>query len=250
MNQKHIVPSTLSVQGRVSLSPEKLPLSLQKAALQKLETTLPGVLLADEDILDYLVHISVFFTPNMSESAFTLRSMGAAYSWCQHYLATSLHQNESLRRHIRETLQRCIPAFLVTDDMVTRCESQLSAGDRWDTGVIFRFAAEELLSNPTGTHPLMTKLHASAQLILSSPESASWDDLRLVSLHALYDSRKLPHAPETAFLPLRLGLKDGQLLSVEAVAAKTQLPVLLIREIEAAALQTLIQQYTTEAPHA
>ena len=251
MNKHHTVPFTLSFQGRVSLSPEKLSLPLQSTALAQLEETLCGVKLTDDDILAYLEHVSGCYTPGMSKSDFRLRSLAASCAWCQRRLARMLKQSEPRRNHIRATMGRCIPAFLVTDDMVSRCEHVFDPDDHDPhTGDIIRFVARELLSDPDGKHPLMQKLHASARLILTDPEQADRDALRLVTLHALYDPQLIPHRYETAALPLRLRPKDGRILTVEEVAAKTQLPVILVREVEEAALRLILKKYAPEVSHA
>ena len=252
MKQQHTVSSTLSDQGRVSLSPEILPLHLQHIALDMLASCLPCCRLTDDELLSFLKEISSCHTPGMSETMFRLIGKAAIFAWAQHYLADTLRQDEHLRRHIRTTLQRCLPALLVTDDLVSRCEQRLAASGhhRWDVGPIFSFAAEEMLVSPEDRHPLWQRLHYSAELLGLSAENPSRDDLRLVILHALYDPARLPHTRETAFLPLRLGMKGSPPLSIEAIAAKTQLPVLYIHEIEEAALQTLIHAYATEDSHA
>lgn len=252
MNQKHTVPSTLSFQGRVSLSPEMMPLYLQRIALDMLATCLPDCSLTDAELLSFLTEISDCTVHGMSEAMFRLAGKAAVFAWAQHYLADTLQQDEAMRRHIRTTLCRCLPVPLVTDDLVTRCERTLNASHahRWDVGPVFSFVAKEMLAAPEGCHPLWQQLHYSARLLGLSAQDASRDDLRLVLLHALYDSSRLPHTRETAFLPLRLGLKGAPPLSIEAIAAKTQLPVLYIREVEEAALQALIHAYAMEVPYA
>ena len=249
MNKKHTVPTTLSYQGRVSLSPEILPIAHQQLVLDMLQECLSGLALTDDDLLRFLTHVSRVYTPGMSDTMFRLSSRGTVYSWGQRFLAERLNLNEDIRRHVRNTLQRCLPAFLVTDGLVDRCEQQLN-GNPWDIGPVFRFIAMEMLASPDGKHPLWRKLRHSAKLLALSPEHVTRDDLRLTVLHALYDPARLPRIRETAFLPLRLGLHGEKPLRVEATAAKTQLPVLCIREIEEAALQTLIQSYATEVSHA
>lgn len=253
MDRLYTNPFTLSSKGRVSFSPEVMPLHLQCIALDTLSICLPGCSLTDEKLLDFLQTISQCFTPGMSETMFRLASKAAIFAWAQHYLAITLQQDESPRQYIRETLCRCIPALLVTDDLVTRCERAPAAPVErlWDCdGAIFSFVAREMLAEPEGRHPLWQRLHHSAELLNLSAEDASRDDLRLVVLHALYDPDVLPRTSETAFLPLRLGLKGAAPLSIETLAAKTQLPVLYIREVEEAALQALIHAYATEDSHA
>lgn len=252
MKQQHTVPSTLSDQGRVSLSPEIMPLDFQHIALDMLSGCLTIRSLTDNELLSFLNEISGCCIPGMSETMFRLTARAAVLAWAQHYLADTLQQDEQLRRHIRTTMCRCLPALLVTDDLVTRCEQSLAASHArcWDVGPIFSFVAEEMFASPEGRHPLWQRLHHSAGLLELSAQDASRDDLRLVLLHALYDPARLPHTRETAFLPLRLGLKGAPPLSIDAIAAKTQLPILYIREIEEAALQTLIHAYATEDFHA
>lgn len=239
--------TTLSAKGRVSLSPE-LPESLRQLVLEKLSACLKGAVLTPQQEKEFLAQMAAHYQPGMPEQAFLLRTAAAIPAWAQHLLAETLQQSEPRRRHIRLTLSRCIPACVVTEDMVTRCERLL--GDAaWDTGDIIRFAAAELLDDPQGKHPLMHRLHQSAMVVLNGVTCTTRDDLRLITLHALFKPSLLPQ-PYAGYLFLRLGKHTGCILSAEEVAAATHLPVTYIREVEEGTLQYLLTTINREVPHA
>lgn len=246
MDKLHSTPATLSEQGRVSLSPERLPMAFQQAILRQLDACLQGCFLAPEDELDLLRQVSGLYTPGMSEASFLLRAKGAVYAWIQHDLIRRLHSPQALYQHVHATLCRCIPAVVVTEAMVHRCTAALSADAPCDIAPIIRFAAEELLADPTGQHPLMQKLHQAATALRLDPATASRDTLRLVALHALYEPHHPPRTGVPEYLPLRL--RDHATL--EAIAVQTHLPVLYLREVEEATLQALLTAAQQEESHA
>lgn len=249
MDKLHNDSSTLSAKGRVSLSPEILPESHRRYALEKLAACLKGFPVSDEEEHAFLARMAQFFRPGMPLDSFRLQTAAAIPAWAQHILTQTLQQSENLRRHIRQTLARCIPACVVTDDLVTRCEQAVNAACPWDTGEIVHFAAGELLSSPTGKHPLLQRLHHSAVKLLTNPAEATRDDLRLVTLHALFEPHLLPQ-PYAGYMALRLGYHRSAPLSTEAVAAATHMSPTFIREVEEGALQALLTSINTEETYA
>ena len=248
MDKLHNDPLTLSGKGRVSLSP-KMPESFCALVLAQLHACLPGAVLSSAQEEAFLHQMAALYVPGMSEKAFRLRTLAAVPAWAQNTLSVTLAQSEPRRRHIRETLSRCMPSCVITGDMVTRCEKNLGDDAGWNTCEIIRFAAGELLADPKGKHPLMQKLHRSARIILRDASDASRDDLRLVTLHALFDPARFSQ-PYAGYLSLRLGHQSGRILTAEAVSAATHLPLTYIREVEEGALQYLLSTINREVSHA
>lgn len=251
MDKLYNIPFTLSSKGRVSLSPEILPIACQQAACSILDGCLKGLQLRDEELLRFLQDISIQYQSGMSEAAFVLRARAAVHAWAQRFLADVLSQDENQRRHIRDTLCRCLPALLITDDLVTRCEQYVRTCtvSRWDICPVIQFAALAMLESPAGKHPLWTRLHESSLRLLPDAIDVTRDDLRLVVLDALYDPSASPDVPVPAYLDLRLG-RTGAPLSIEAIAAHTHLPPVYLREVEEGLLQTLIRSVQMEESHA
>lgn len=151
--------------------------------------------------------------------------------------------NAALRKHIQNTLQRCLPAAIVTGDVLDACFQALQADsqlqDPMHTGAIHAWAAHYLLTAACDTDdPLLKKLHHAAQRLLSHHRDADRNDLRLVTMSALYAPHLLPLGTHTTFINHRLGLK-GPRLSCEEIALRMHKPLVYIHELESAILTIL-----------
>ena len=185
------------------------------------------------------------WTPGMSDAMFLLLVRGKIHAVAQQESILYAQQHVPLMyEHIRRTLCRCLPPCIVTDKMVESCflalEHSAAELDPMHTGAIHAFAGAMLLNEAHSTHPLLRKLQRSAQRLLPKGQAAGRDDLRLVTLDALYNPHLLPPGPHTSYINLRLGLKDGIPRSCEEIAAYTHRPLTYVRELEAAVINTLI----------
>lgn len=171
-----------------------------------------------------------------------LRALAADCAAMQHEAALQA-DDAALRKHIQNTLQRCLPPAIITGDMLDAClqtveaESQLQ--DPMHTGAIHAWAAHYLLTVACDADdPLLKKLHHAAQRLLPRHHDAERDDLRLVTMSALYAPHLLPLGVHTTFINHRLGLK-GTRLSCEEIAIRMHKPLVYIHELESAILTIL-----------
>lgn len=161
--------------------------------------------------------------------------------------SAALHADQAmLRHHIADTLQRCLPAAAVTQDMVESClvaiRSLPSANDPMHTGAIHAYTGQYLLASHSTDDPLLLRLHHSARRLLSEAIPASRDDLRLITLDALYQPGILPPGIYNAYMRHRLGI-NGPRLSCEEIAFRMHKPLVHIHEMEAALLTILSSHY-------
>lgn len=158
----------------------------------------------------------------------------------------------TLRQHITDTLRRGLPAAAVTPDMVDSCLLAVSSlpteNDPLHTGAIYEYAGQYLLAIQQEDNPLLQRLHDSARRLLPNDRPASRDDLRMVTLDALYHPGMLPRGIFNAYLRHRLGLNTPR-LSCEELAHRMHKPLIFIHEMEAALLGILSQRYSG-GPHA
>ncbi|MBQ8554874.1 MAG: hypothetical protein IJ438_03270 [Clostridia bacterium] len=153
------------------------------------------------------------------------------------------HANKAtLHQHISDTLRRCLPAAAVTPDLVEGCllavQSLPTAADPMHTGAIYAYAGQYLLASHSEDEPLLQRLHDSAKRLLWEDRPANRDDLRLVTLDALYRPGILPRGMHNAYMRYRLGL-NGPRLSCEEIACRMHKPLIFIHETEAALLNIL-----------
>ena len=157
-----------------------------------------------------------------------------------------------LRRHIEDTLRRALPAAAVTPELVEGCLSAVrplpTNTDPLHTGAIHEYARQYLLADHMAEDALLQALHRSAKRLLPENGPASRDDLRLVTLDALYHPGMLPDGMARSYLRFRLGL-NGPRLSCEEIACRMHKPLTFIHEMEAALLNTLTQRHFG-GPHA
>lgn len=158
----------------------------------------------------------------------------------------------TLRQHIRDTLCRGLPAPAVTQEMMDGCFLAVRAlpatDDPLHTGAIYEYAGQYLLAVHPADDPLLQKLHNSAKRLLSEDRATSRDDLRLVTLDALYYPHMLPSGIQNAYILHRLGL-NGPRLSCEEIAHRTHKPLTFIHELEAALLR-ILSQHDSGGTHA
>lgn len=163
----------------------------------------------------------------------------------QHKAAASADQL-ALQRHISDTLRRCLPAFAVSQELVDGCLLAIQPlpqdDDPMHTGAIFAYAGQYLLAASEVEEPLLQRLHCSARKLLPEDIPASRDDLRLVTLDALYHPDILPDGIHNAYIRRRLGL-NGPRLSNEEIAARMHMQLVDVHEMEAAILTTLSCHY-------
>lgn len=184
----------------------------------------------------------------MPDSLGPLQSLALKYASMQHEAAELAQQDPgSLRRHIRQTLCRCLPEAAITEDFVSRCFEAVrdldAVHDPMHTGAIHAFAGELLLSADSAD-PLTVRLQDAARRLLPVSLPATRDDLRLVTLDALHAPGLLPDGEASAFVRQRLGLRDGIPRSCEEIAAAMHKPLTYIHELETAVLATLSLHHT------
>lgn len=182
----------------------------------------------------------------MPDSLHALQTLALKYARMQHEAAILAQtDDEKMRQHIMQTLCRCLPESVVTASIVEECCASLrrsqTSTDPMHTGAIHAFA-RDLLLHSTSTNPLMQRLHDAACKYLRPDHTVTRDDLRLVSLAALYDSKHLPAGETIVFVRYRLGLRDGVPRSCEEIAAFMHKPLLYIHELETAILTILSSQ--------
>lgn len=185
--------------------------------------------------------------PGMAEASFLLRARGAVYAFAQRQAVShTQHDPDALRKHILWTIRRCLPVK-VSEDMIDRCLAHLMQNpdddDPMYTGAIHQFAAAELLAEPTTDDPMEHRLHESALRHLPLTRPVSRDDIRLVSLDALFDPAQLPYSRRAGFLRLRLGLNGSRMHSCEEIAVRMNLPLPAVRSIEVNELRSLARSY-------
>ena len=171
-----------------------------------------------------------------------LQAMAADCAAMQHEVALQA-DDATLRKHIQNTLQRCLPAAIVTRDVLDACfqavQADLQLHDPMHTGAIHAWAAHYLLTTARDANdPLLRRLHHAAQRLLPKHHVADRDDLRLVTMSALYAPHSLPLGTHTTFINHRLGLK-GPPLSCEEIAIRMHKPLVYIHELESAILTIL-----------
>lgn len=158
----------------------------------------------------------------------------------------------TLRQHVINSLERALPAAAVTPDMVDGCllavGSLPTEADPMHTGAIYAYAGQYLLAIHPTEGTLLHKLHGAAKKVLLEDIPASRDDLRLVTLDALYDRGMLPSGMHNAYMRHRLGL-NGPRLSCEEIALRMHKPLTAIHELEAALLNILSKRHSG-GPHA
>lgn len=163
----------------------------------------------------------------------------------QHKAAASADQL-ALQRHISDTLRRCLPAFAVSQELVDGCLLAIQPlpqdTDPMHTGAIFAYAGQYLLAASWTEAPLLQRLRRSARKLLPEDKPASRDDLRLVTLDALYHPDILPDGRHNAYIRRRLGL-NGPRLSNEEIAVRMHMPLVDVHEMEAAILTALSCHY-------
>lgn len=171
-----------------------------------------------------------------------LQQLAVRYADMQRDVILHMDDPVLLRKHIRATLGRCLPPSVISDEMTDRCFSAiqtLSCGDDpLFTGAIHAWAGLYLLTVTDAEQPLLRQLHRSALKLLPEKREATRDDLRLVTLDALYDPRLLPRGEAAAFARFRLGL-NGPRLSCEEIALRMHKPLVYIHELESAVLTIL-----------
>lgn len=160
--------------------------------------------------------------------------------------AAAVADQAMLRRHITDTLRRCLPAVIVTPDLVDSCLLAIQlfpeGNDPLHTGTICAYAGQYLLAATQADEPLLQKLHRSAQRLLSADTPACRNDLRLVTLDALYHPGALPDGMHNAYMKHRLGLNCPR-LSREEIACRMHMQLVDIHELEAAILSALSCHY-------
>ena len=171
--------------------------------------------------------------------------LACSYADMQRKAASHMNK-DTLRQHITHTLQRCLPSAAVKPDMVNSCLLALQlvpdSNDPMRTGAIHAYAGQYLLASHTEDDPLLQRLHRSAKRLLPGDISASRDDLRLVSLDALYQPGILPPGIYSAYIHHRLGLHTPR-LSCEEIAIRMHKSLIFIHELDAAILTLLSTDY-------
>lgn len=151
-----------------------------------------------------------------------------------------------LRRHIEDTLRRALPAAAVTPELVEGCLWAVrplpTDTDPLHTGAIYDYAGQYLLADHPAEDALLQALHRSAKRLLPQSSPARRDDMRLVTLDALYHPGMLPDGMARSYLRFRLG-RNGPRLSCEEIACRMHKPLVFIHEMEAALLNTLTQRH-------
>ena len=175
-----------------------------------------------------------------------LQSLALKYAAAQHGLVC--HADEAvLHRHIADTLHRCLPPEIVTPALVDQCfctlQSSSDVNDPMHTGAIHAFAGDYLQNAHDPNKPLLARLHASALRLLPKNRPASREDLRLVTMDALYTPGLLSPGMHSAYLRHRLGLGCSR-LSNEEIALRMHQPLVFIHELESAILTTLTSRHT------
>lgn len=175
-----------------------------------------------------------------------LQSLALKYADAQHRLVRQADE-AVLRRHIADTLHRCLPPEIVTSALADQCYHALQSisdvTDPMHTGAIHAFAGEFLRNATESDNPLLARLHASALRLLPKNRPPSREDLRLVTLDALYTPGVLPPGTHTAYLRHRLGLGCIR-LSNEEIALRMHQPLVSIHELESAILTILTSRQT------
>lgn len=184
----------------------------------------------------------------MSDSLLSLQNLALKYARLQHEAADLAQMDdEKMCQHIRQTLCRCLPEIIVTSSIVEECWASLdrshTAADPMHTGAIHAFAGD-LLLHTSSADPLMQRLHAAACKYLRPNHTATRDDLRLVTLAALYDQQRIPAGEAISFVRHRLGHRDGIPRSCEEISAFMHKPLVYIHELESAILTILSLHYT------
>ena len=171
-----------------------------------------------------------------------LQHLAAKYADLQHK-AAECAADTALRQHISSTLKRCLPASVISKDLVNRCFNTIHSlpidDDPMHTGAIHAWAGLYLATNIGADHPLLKRLHHSALRLLPEARAATRDDLRLVTLDALYQPGLLPQGEHLAYLHHRLGLHETERLSCEEIALRMHKPLVYIHELESAILTIL-----------
>lgn len=169
-----------------------------------------------------------------------LESLASKYAQMQHNIAADFQKDaEKMKLHIRQTLCRCLPDCIVTDSLVADCYRFIPLvapdHDPMHMGAIHAFAGCFLL-HADCNDPMMLRLHKAACKVLSPKQAATRDDLRLVTLAALYEPKLLPDFECRRFVRYRLGLYDGIPRTCEEIACLLHQPLVYIHELEAAIL--------------
>ncbi|MBQ4581526.1 MAG: hypothetical protein IJA83_12780 [Clostridia bacterium] len=171
-----------------------------------------------------------------------VQTLAAKYAAMQHKAVLRADDN-ALRRHIADTLKRCLPPQLITAEVTDNCFHAVQllpdAADPMHTGAIHAWAGVYLQTAADTDHPLLQRLHHAALRLLPESSSATRDDLRLITLDALYKPGLLPPGTHLAFLKHRLGLNGSPRLSCEEIAVRIHHPLTRIHELEAAIITTL-----------
>ncbi|MBQ3156558.1 MAG: hypothetical protein IJB81_06490 [Clostridia bacterium] len=174
-----------------------------------------------------------------------LQTLACRYAQLQQKAAAHA-DDRTLRMHITTTLMRCLPAAAVTQRLVDHIFCTVHSlpfdGDPMHTGAIHAAAGAYLLNADNVDDPLLMKLHVSAQHLLSAHRAATREELRLVSLDALYAPGMLAPGIHTAYLRHRLGL-DAPRLSNEEIAVRMHKSLVEIHELESALLTILASRY-------
>lgn len=171
-----------------------------------------------------------------------VQGLAAKYADIQRRIVNRPDHSAVLREHITSTLRRCLPPSVITNNMAECCFRALHAlpdgNDPMKTGAIHAWAGLFLQTAADADLPLMQRLHCSALKLLPDNRAATRDDLRLVSLDALYAPQLLPPGMHTAFVRHRLGL-NGPRLSCEEIALRMHRALVEIHELESAVLTIL-----------
>lgn len=171
-----------------------------------------------------------------------VQNLAAKYAAIQRDVIHTSGKN-AVYRHIADTLQRCLPASIVTADMVEQCFCTVHAlprrNDPMYTGAIHDWVGQYLLSADAKEGTLLHRLHISALRLLPRERPVERDDIRLVTLDALSQSYSLPSGMYLVFLKHRLGLNGSPRLSCEEIAYRMHKPLTYIHELEAALLTVL-----------
>lgn len=171
-----------------------------------------------------------------------VQDLAAKYVDMQHRIVNRTGHSAALREHITSTLSRCLPPSVITTDMTECCFRAVHAlpdeNDPLKTGAIHAWAGLFLQTAADAELPLMQRLHCSALKLLPDNRAATRDDLRLVSLDALYAPQLLPPGVLTSIVRHRLGL-NGPRLSCEEIALRMHRPLVEIHELESAVLTIL-----------
>ena len=114
------------------------------------------------------------------------------------------------------------------------------------TSAIHAWSGVYLLTAMEAASPLLQRLHRSALRLLPEDHAATRDDLRLVTLDALYHPGLLPPGEHLAYLRHRLGMNGAARLSCEEIALRMHKPLVYIHELESAILTIL----SNGGPHA